>query len=488
MIDDLVPCILKMNSIKLPLGVLSEEVNFACEAKIWKEMEERLRHTAPSEACVFVLTRPSRGNSRTTIILREIIWPRAGEVIATPHCLEISADYISRALDAAVDAGELTGIVLVHTHPDTEYGKGVGVFSYRDNWYETRLFPTITLQRPKAISGSIVIGNEPHDVDARIWWDNGGGLGTQPAQVIRIVGPEVTFLETPHSVWSDHPDPEVMDRSTRLWGKEGRRKLQNIRVGIVGVGGTGSITLFSLATMGVGKIRTWDKDIIKKENLHRMLGATKNMIGKLKVEALAPVIRAIATADPFEFEPIPTWGTTVEGLNGLKDCDVVFCCVDRLAPRVPLDRFAYAHLIPIIDIASWVHPSNRIIDAIMTHAHVLSPGIPCAWCKQTLTSLRLMREAQGNQQGIENRAPYGIPLEQIDGVEPSVLALNLAGVGLALLEFMQVALKVTDRTPRDLKLFLPEWELDESDLDSLTDCQTENDTGLGDTVRINPVY
>jgi len=101
--------------------------------------------------------------------------------------------------------------------------------------------------------------------------------------------------------------------------------------------------------------------------------------------------------------------------------------------------------------------------------------------------MRLMHEAQGNQRGIEHRVPYGLTLDQTDGIEPSVLPLNLTGVGLALLEFMQVMAKVSVRTPRDLKLFLPEWELDESDLNSLEDCDTEMETGLADAANIRPV-
>ncbi len=40
---------------------------------------------------------------------------------------------------------------------------------------------------------------------------------------------------------------------------------------------------------------------------------------------------------------------------------------------------------------------------------------------------------------------------------------------------------------RDLKFFLPEWELDESDLDSSPECPTEEATGLGDTAKSRPV-
>jgi len=52
---------------------------------------------------------------------------------------------------------------------------------------------------------------------------------------------------------------------------------------------------------------------------------------------------------------------------------------------------------------------------------------------------------------------------------------------------IEVALKITRRTPRDLKCFLPEWVLDESDLNSRPDCDTEDATSMGDTFKIHPV-
>ena len=121
------------------------------------------------------------------MIIREVIWPRAGEVVATPHALEISADYISRALDVAIDAGPMVGLCLVHTHPRSEWGEGIARFSPRDDWYEQRLFPTIAGARPEALSASIVLGSGG-DVDARIWWREGKTLLTQPAHAVRVVG------------------------------------------------------------------------------------------------------------------------------------------------------------------------------------------------------------------------------------------------------------------------------------------------------------
>jgi molybdopterin-synthase adenylyltransferase len=472
----------------MPVGRVADEVHIAAERATWDQITIKLRERAPDEGCTFVLTRPSVGNSRMTVIVKEPIWPGPEDVIASPDGLEISADYISRALDAAIDAGPLVGLALFHTHPRSEWGEGTGRFSLRDDWYESRLFPTIARYRRQAFSASIVLGSAG-DLDARIWWcDEKGQMASQPAEAVRVVGPELTVLETPSSTWTDHHDPEVMDRSTRLWGQEGRRRLQNLRAGIAGAGGTGSLTGLGLATMGAGKIRVWDKDVATEQNRHRTAGITQEFVNRPKVEGLKALADSVATAYPFSIETYNAWATTEEGLRQLKDCDVIFCCVDKLAARVPLNDLAYAHLIPIIDIASWIHADKKKrIDALMTHAHVWSPGIPCAWCRETLTSYALTQEAQGVQEGIEKRAPYGIALVDSDGVEPSVLPLNMLGVSLALMEFMQVALRITTRTPHDLKFILPEWELDESDRPAQLDCDCVRSVGSGETLYIAPV-
>ena len=295
--------------IVLPFGHRSDEVHLAVERTAWMELFTRLNAEAPNEACAFVLARPSVGILRTTVILGAVIWPREGEVEATPERLEISSDFISRAMDIAADAGPLVGLCLVHTHPDTEWGEGSAEFSPRDDWYEQRLFPTIVGSRPQALSASLVL-NHKGKVDARIWWRASKGAATQPAHALRIVGPELTVLETPASTWNDHLDPAIMDRSTRLWGKEGRRRLQNLRIGIVGGGGTGSLVTFATATMGVGKLRIWDKDFAGKENRHRTAGITKEFVGKPKVQALKALAEAMATADPFSVEVYQDWATT----------------------------------------------------------------------------------------------------------------------------------------------------------------------------------
>lgn len=60
-------------------GHLSDEVHLAADRRIWQQINNGLSAQAPNEACVFVLTRPSIGVTRTTVILGEILWPEPGK-------------------------------------------------------------------------------------------------------------------------------------------------------------------------------------------------------------------------------------------------------------------------------------------------------------------------------------------------------------------------------------------------------------------------
>jgi molybdopterin/thiamine biosynthesis adenylyltransferase len=245
--------------------------------------------------------------------------------------------------------------------------------------------------------------------------------------------------------------------------------------------------IVTAAMMGVGKIRGWDDDVVRKSNLTRLLGATRRDIGKKKIRVLRDFAKRVATASPFEFDAVEDIGTSTAALRALKDCDVIFSCVDRLAPRVPLNDLAYVHLIPTLDMGSWIHEDKGKVDDFMTHAMLLAPGMPCARCTQKLSPRALTLEAQGAQRGAELRAGYGLDVTTDEAVDPSVLPLNLAGVSLAMLQFMQLVLRVTPKTPCNLTLRMPGWELDESDLDTLPDCGCVQDVALGDTCVIRPV-
>src|SRR5271156_692267 len=104
-----------MQRVTFPVRRKADEVHIAADRLTWNRIASTLHEQAPNEGCTFVLTRPSVGCLRTTVILKEPIWPGPKDLIATPGGLEISSDYISKAIDAAIDAGSLVGLALIHT-------------------------------------------------------------------------------------------------------------------------------------------------------------------------------------------------------------------------------------------------------------------------------------------------------------------------------------------------------------------------------------
>ena len=75
-------------------------------------------------------------------------------------------------------------------------------------------------------------------------------------------------------------------RTELLLGKEGVKKLQNVKVAIFGIGGVGSYTAEALARAGIGHLIIVDYDKYDITNINRQLGATHSTIGQYKVDVM----------------------------------------------------------------------------------------------------------------------------------------------------------------------------------------------------------
>lgn len=73
-------------------------------------------------------------------------------------------------------------------------------------------------------------------------------------------------------------------RTQLLFGQEAMEKLANARVAVFGIGGVGGYTVEALARSGVGALDLIDDDRICLTNINRQLLATRNSVGKYKVD------------------------------------------------------------------------------------------------------------------------------------------------------------------------------------------------------------
>lgn len=73
-------------------------------------------------------------------------------------------------------------------------------------------------------------------------------------------------------------------RTELLFGREAMEKLAASRVAVFGIGGVGGYTVEALARSGVGALDLIDDDRICLTNINRQILATRNSVGKYKVD------------------------------------------------------------------------------------------------------------------------------------------------------------------------------------------------------------
>uniref|UniRef100_UPI004056FC17 tRNA threonylcarbamoyladenosine dehydratase n=1 Tax=Acetatifactor sp. TaxID=1872090 RepID=UPI004056FC17 len=86
---------------------------------------------------------------------------------------------------------------------------------------------------------------------------------------------------------------EQFSRTEALIGEEGLARLKNAKVAVFGVGGVGGYVVEALARSGVGTLDLIDNDTVCLSNLNRQIIATRDTIGRDKVEVMQERIHSI---------------------------------------------------------------------------------------------------------------------------------------------------------------------------------------------------
>jgi hypothetical protein len=123
----------------------------------------------------------------------------------------------------------------------------------------------------------------------------------------------------------------LFDRNIRAFGGAVQSVVQDLRVAIIGCGGTGSAVAEQLVRLGVRRFMLFDPDKLTESNLTRVYGSTPEDVGRMKVNVLADQILMIAPGA--KVEPIES-AITNEGIaKRLVDVDIAFGCTDDNAGR-----------------------------------------------------------------------------------------------------------------------------------------------------------
>ena len=193
------------------------------------------------------------------------------------------------------------------------------------------------------------------------------------------------------------------------------------KIGFIGLGGGGSHIVQQYAHLGLQNYILVDFDRIEETNLNRLVGGTVKDVSNKELKTTIAE-RIIKQVNPDASVQIlnTTWQ---ESAKQLRDCDLIFGCLDSYHQRRDLEIFTRRYLIPYIDIGMDVH---RIKDSHSISGQVILslPGSICMHCMKYLREDLLTIEAQ----------KYGDAGGKPQVVWPNgVLASTAVGIGVQLL-------------------------------------------------------
>lgn len=311
---------------------------------------------------------------------------------------------------------ERSNVILLHTHP---FELGIPSFSKIDDAGEIEIAKYLR-QRAPGEHLSVVLGR--HGIRAR-------RLGPGAEVPAWSVGERLLRLtESPARVG----DLERYDRQVRAFGQVGQRTIGSLRFGIVGAGGTGSLTIQQLAHLGARDFTLVDPDKVDHTNLNRLVGAGPSDVGKAKVEVakrLVEFIQPDALVDPIQGDV-----TDDAVAQKLVDLDFIFLCTDSHASRAVVGQLAYQYLVPVIDMGVSITAKAGEVSHVTGRVQLLAPGQPCLACLNVLDPAQVRRELMTHEQ--RQADPY------FDGAHvphPSVISLNGTAASLAVTMFLGVA-------------------------------------------------
>jgi len=354
-----------------------------CSATFQPKHLEQLRgHLLPGDGCehaAYVLL--------NEVSIRFEPWDRqahrkflSAEVIpvADEHVLESTPNIISWTTTshmAALKRAEASNqrVAIVHNH-----GAGYPFFSRQDDENEPHLVQmAINRNGPGTPLLSFILTADGV-LTGRIWLSP---KYQQPLRMIRVIGDRLEFHYPGRGEGQTRP---AFHRQALTFGKTLNQDLAQLRVGVIGCGGTGSAVAMLLPRLGIGNVLLIDNDIVDATNLNRLHGARQADADAMrpKVEIVARSITELGLGTRVVTKE--AWVGDPECRDALRSCELIFGCTDDNDGRMFLNRLALFYLIPVIDLGLAIQvddsepPELLALDGRVT---VLLPGTTCLSCR-----------------------------------------------------------------------------------------------------------
>lgn len=379
----------------------------------WAVLERSFTHAFAVEWGAIGLLGANRNASGPALLVAEILPPVEGDFRRQGRCgLTFDRSYIRRAILRARERN-LQGLLAFHTHPGCDEWVDFSEFDDRE---EPRLVENLRDLMPDGIHASVVVGRQ--SLKGRAWLPDGTRVCLGE---LVIVGDHLVMRPLAGGPSPSPPPPAALfDRALAVTGAGALARLSRMRIAVVGASGTGSLMAELLVRAGIGYLTLIDPDIVKLENLNRILHASCEdaRLNRLKVDILKRTLDTFGL--PSNIEAWPQDVTHPAVARRLAGFDVLIGCVDRNWPRLVLNQVARHYLVPLIDVGTEIATSERGVDACTTRASYVRPDGPCLICSGVVDVKELGVESLADEEQERIAAlQYGATL-----VQPAVMELN----------------------------------------------------------------
>jgi len=413
--------------------------------RISKPLFDRLhKHLFPGdgdEHGAVIIAGISETKQETRFLARELILARDGidYVPGQFGYRALSSDFVARVAQQC--ARENTCYFAVHCHGGSDSVR----FSTTDIRSHKRGYPALLDITHGGPVGGLVFATNA--VAGEIWSPE----GVSNLDSMTVVGLNSRRL---------YPSPprhtskvaEAFNRQSLMFGSVGQQELKEAKIGIIGLGGVGSLVNEYANRLGVGNVVAIDFDHMEQTNRPRVVGARRRdcivwfrdsrskFLRNLGRRLVAKKVRvaeriALEANSEVQFEAISGDITFPENALKLKDADFLFLCADSMQSRLVFNALVHQYLIPGVQIGSKVPVDNQTGDLgnVFSASRFVLPYRRggCLLCNELIPAARLQDEAVSDTE--RERQQY-VPDAHVEA--PSVITLNALGASQATNDFL----------------------------------------------------
>ncbi|MBO3460367.1 ThiF family adenylyltransferase [Aetokthonos hydrillicola Thurmond2011] len=271
-------------------------------------------------------------------------------------------------------------VVHIHTHTSPNFPD----FSYVDDRYESeyaRFIASHFPKKPRLISG--VFDENLKYGQFRIWDRKGQKFENVQFynSLFMVSNPEENMKNT-----------NFMFARQKIFGEANQNVLNQLKVGLIGCGGIGSIFAELLGRLGVKNWVLIDPDQLETVNLNRMPGATQEMVDQqwYKVHYVKHLIKKIY----HQGSCVKTISTTVESESAKQEiasCDLVVVATDNHLSRKTAQELALQYMRPLVCLGT--HIDLKSDHTPRMYCRITVPPLGGGWCLMCGNIINLQRAA-----------------------------------------------------------------------------------------------